>query len=463
MKITQEEMVERQTVLHVELEDEDLEPYLQRVYRRVAQRTAIPGFRKGKAPRAVIERFLGPGGLVRESLGDAVPALASEAVSARELEPVVPPNVEILSTEPVAFNVTVAAEPDIDLGEYRAIRLEENEIEIDEEDVDKAMQDLRSDSGSWEPVERPVRSGDMVTIDVTGTVEQRVVLDEKDTVYMAEDGSNIPFAGFSENLVGAEAGAPKEFSIPIPEDYADTSLAGKPCDFAVTVNEIKEQVLPEMDDDFAKGVGDGYETMAELRESVESDMRERAEATNRNVYRQRAVDALVETAAVEVAPLHLDHEVNHAVYNRARFVQNMNMRYEDYLRYRGMTEEEDREQMRATAEFRLAQSYAVRELAEREGIEVGGDEIDEKLEEMLDSGGETAAQLRGAEDQDRARDAVRESLRVDKAIDLLTAIARGEAPAPGEAREAAADETEREQDRTAEPSGDGENSKGEGS
>ena len=176
MKITQEEMVERQTVLHVELEDEDLEPYLQRVYQRVAQRAAIPGFRKGKAPRTVVERFLGPGGLVQESLGDAVPALADQAVSARELDPAIPPSVDVIDMEPVKFKVTVAAEPGIDLGEYRSIRLEESKVEIEEEDVEKALEDLRSDSASWEPVERPVKSGDMVTIDVKGTVEGRVGL-----------------------------------------------------------------------------------------------------------------------------------------------------------------------------------------------------------------------------------------------------------------------------------------------
>ena len=459
MKITQEEMVERQTVLHVELEDEDLEPYLQRGYQRVAQRAAIPGFRKGKAPRTVVERFLGPGGLVQESLGDAVPALADQAVSARDLDPAVPPSVDVLDMEPVKFTVTVAAEPGIDLGEYRSIRLEESEREIEVEDVEKALEDLRRDSASWEPVERPVKSGDMVTIDVTGTVEGRVILNEKDTVYMAEDGSNIPFAGFSENLVEAAAGVPREFSIPIPEDYADTSLAGKSCDFKVTVNEIKEQKLPDLDDEFAKGVGDGYETMAQLRESVESNMKERTEAAQRSSYRQRAVDALVEAATVEVAPLHVDHEVNHAMYDRARFVQNLNMPYEDYLRYMGKSEQEDREEMRETAVRRLAQSFVVRELAERESIEVGDDEIDDKLKEILDSGGEAATQLREAQDQDRARDAVRASLRVDKAVDLLTAIARGEEPQSGEPSKTADEAAPGEDRMTAEPSGDDENPK----
>lgn len=459
MKITQGEMVERQTVLHVELEDEDLEPYLQRVYQRVAQQAAIPGFRKGKAPRTVVERFLGPGGLVQESLGDAVPALADRAVSTQDLEPIVPPRVDVLDMEPVTFKVTVAAEPGIDLGEYRSIRLEETQVEIDEGDVDEALEDLRRDSASWEPVERPVKSGDMVTIDVKGTVEGRVVLDEEDTVYMAEDGSSIPFAGFSENLVGAEAGAPKQFSIPIPDDYADTSLAGKSCDFAVTVNEIKEQRLPDLDDEFAKGTGDGYETLAQLRETIEGDMRESAEETHRNAYRQRAVDALIETATVEVAALHVDHEVNYAIYDRARFVQNLNMPYQDYLRYRGITEEQDLQEMRDTTVRRLSQSYVVRELAEKEAVEVADDEIDEKLEEIMDSGGEAAAQLREAQNEDRARDAVRASLRVDKAVDLLTAIARGEEPPPSKPSETAPDEEQ----TTVEPSADVENPKGEGS
>lgn len=459
MKITQEEMVERQTVLHVELEDEDLEPYLQRVYQRVAQRAAIPGFRKGKAPRTVVERFLGPGGLVQESLGDAVPALADQAVSARELDPAIPPSVDVIDMEPVKFKVTVAAEPGIDLGEYRSIRLEESKVEIEEEDVEKALEDLRSDSASWEPVERPVKSGDMVTIDVKGTVEGRVGLDEKDTVYMAEDGSNIPFAGFSENLVEAVAGEPRQFSIPIPEDYADTSLAGKSCDFEVTVNEIKEQKLPDLDDEFAKGMGDGYETMAQLRESVESDLRTTAETAERNSFRQQAVDALVEMATVEMAPLHIEHELRHAMYNRARFVQNLDMQYDDYLRYRGRTQQEDLEDMRETAVRRLSQSFVVRELAERESIEVGDDEIDDKLKEILDSGGEAATQLREAEDQDRARDAVRSSLRVDKAVDLLMAIARGEEPSSGDPSETVDEAAPGEDSMTAEPSGDDDNPK----
>ena len=167
------------------------------------------------------------------------------------------------------------------------------------------------------------------------------------------------------------------------------------------------------------------------------------------------MDALVDAATVEVAPLHVDHEVNHAMYDRARFVQNLNMPYQDYLRYRGVTEEQDREEMRGTAVRRLLQSYVVRTLAERESIGVSDDEIDDKLKEIMDSGGEAAAQLREAQDQDRARDAVRASLRVDKAVDLLAAIARGEEPPPGEPSETA----DGEDRMTAEPSGDDENSK----
>ncbi len=437
-------MVERQTVLHVELEDEDLEPYLQRVYRRVAQRAAIPGFRKGKAPRAVVERFLGPGGLLHESLGDAVPALADQAVSARQLEPVVPPHLEVVDTEPVTIKVTVAAKPGIDLGEYGSIRLEEDEIEVEDEHVEEAIRNMQQDSGSWEPVERPVKPGDMVTLDVTGTVEGRVVLEEKDTVYNAEDGSSIPFPGFSENLVEAVAGRPREFSIAIPEDYADVSLAGKSCDFTVTVSEIKEQRLPDLDDEFAKGAGDGYESMAQLREAVERDLRTRAEEAGKSRYRQRAVEALLETATVEMAPLHVEHEHRHAAYNRARFVQSLNLQYDDYLRYRGKTREEDEEEIREAAMRHLTQSYAIRELAEKEGIEVSDDEIDDKLQEALDSGGEAVAQLREAPDQERVRESVRASLQEDKAIDLLTTIARGEAPEerPSEEQgEAALDET----------------------
>lgn len=425
MKITQEDIMECQTVLQIELEEKDLEPYLQRGYQKLVQQVVIPGFRKGKAPRSIVEQFIGRESLLQEVLEDAVPALTNQAVSIQELEPAVAPRVEVVDLEPVRIKATVALEPNIDIGAYKDIRVEETVVEVTEEQIEERLQDMRARSASWEPAERPVRTGDMVTIDIVGTVDGKAVLKENDAVYVADDGSTVPFPHFSENLVDATKGTPKEFTITISEEYADVNLAGKDCHFTVTVSEVKQQELPELDDEFAKGAGDGYETLTELRESVENELREAGEQEQKAQYRQQAVEALAETAAVGMPPLLVQHEVEHAIHNRNNLVGRLNMRLDDYLRYTGKTEEEDEKEMREASERRLTQSYVIRELAEREGITVGDEEVDERIQEVLSSGDEAAKHIRENPDDEQVRTSIRDSLLVDKSVDLLTTIANG--------------------------------------
>ena len=168
MKITQDEVVERQTVLHIELEDEDLEPYLDRGYRRVVNSAMIPGFRKGKAPRLIMERYLGRESLLNEALDFMLPDVTQRAVKAQELETAGTPRVELVELEPVSLKATVAFPPLVDLGSYRDIRVEEEIVEVTEEDVQKNLDELLEKAASWEPVERSVSAGDMVTMAVEG-------------------------------------------------------------------------------------------------------------------------------------------------------------------------------------------------------------------------------------------------------------------------------------------------------
>lgn len=434
MKVTQEEVVERQVVLNIELEDEDVDPYLDRGYRRVVGRTMIPGFRKGKAPRFIVERYLGRESLLSEVMDSMLPDATQRAITTQELETAGTPKVEVLELDPVTIKATVALVPDVDLGAYRDIRVDERPIDPGDDSVDQRLQQLRERAGTWEPVERPVRSGDMVTMDVAGTVEGSNFFEQEGAVHVAEEESVLPFPGFSGQLVGMEVGAAKEFTLTVSEDHADSRIAGKEAVFNVTISEVKEQNLPELDDEFAKSLPEGYESLEALREAIDTDVQTEAESARTQQYREDALDALIATAVIELPPLLIDHEVEHMVDRRDRLVDQLNIRMDDYLRFTGKTEDEIQQEMKQSATERLSRSYALSALAEEQELEVSDEEIDEKVQELAASAGDEAESLQDRDlDSEEVRSSVRESLLVAKALDRLTSIVKGEQPEAADA------------------------------
>ncbi len=429
MKITQEEVVDRQTVLHIELEDDDMAPYLDHGYRKVVQHVAIPGFRKGKAPRSVVERYLGRESLIQESLNHLLPEVTERAVEAQQLEATGVPNVELLELDPVTVKATVPLTPAVDIGEYTNIRIEETPVETTEDDVQQRLEELRRTDAPWEPVERPVQLGDMVTLDALGHVEETAVMNSDDQVYTVEADSPLPFPGFAEKLVDMEAGAARDFTLVLPEDHVNAGVAGKMAHFDVTIKDIKERSLPDLDDEFAKGVGDGYETLAELRQSVEEELKGEAERAQATQFREAALDEFVVGATFEFPPLLIDHEVQHMVQRRDQFVEQLNVSMDDYLRFTGKTESEIREEMHEHAIERLSRSYALTTLAGKEGMAVSDQDIDERVQELLSSRREPED---GEADpgidleSEEARNSIRESLLVERSVDRLVAIAKGE-------------------------------------
>ena len=443
MKITQEEVVDRQTVLHIELEDEDMVPYLDRGYSKVAQRTTVPGFRKGKAPRPVIERYVGRENLIQEALDYLLPDVTVRAIEAQELEATGHPDVELLDLDPVTVKATVALAPFVDLGAYRDSRVEEPAVEISEDDVQERVEEMRKAAAPWEPVERAVSFGDMVTMDVVGHVEEAHVIQSEDSAYVVEEDSALPFPGFAQNLPDMEVGAPKEFHLDIPEDNVDARLAGKEVHFTVTVKEVKERNLPELDDEFAKGVGDGYESLAELRETVESDVGKEAEQAKTTQYREAVLDRLVQGATFEFPPMIIDHEVRHMVERRDRFVDQLNVSLDAYLKFTGKSQDEIQQEMREHAVERFSRSYALATLAESEGLDVSDQEIEDRIEELKSSNEEgNESEATPDLDSDEVRGSIRESLLVAKAMDRLVSIARGEVTEAGDTDEETPNEDE---------------------
>ncbi|MDP6798508.1 MAG: trigger factor [SAR202 cluster bacterium] len=425
MKITQEEIVDSQTVIHIELEDPDLSPYLDQGYRKVVQQVAIPGFRKGKAPRRIVETFVGRESLLREVLDTMVSEVTDLAIKEQELEAAGLPSVEMLELDPFTLKATVPIKPEVDLGDYRDIRVDFEPEAVADEDVDGRVQEIQHSLGTWETVERPIEFGDLVTLKVVGKVGDAVVIDQEEGVFFLDEDSVNPLPGFAQALVGKETEQSHEFNLEIPEDYRDASVAGQQCSFDVDVKEIKERNLPEIDDEFAKGLPEAYESLEVLRTSVRDSLREEADNRANRHYEDLVTDALLEASTIVLSPVMVEHEIDHIEENQASLLQQLNIRRDDYLRSVGKTAEEQREESRDEAEKRIRRTFALNELSDLEGIDADDAEIDAKIEEIEATEDPAAHEGHDHDSVDR-RDSVARMLKYEKAVAQLVAIAKGE-------------------------------------
>jgi len=312
------------------------------------------------------------------------------------------------------------------LGDYRSIRIEEDPIEVSDEEIDTRIEDLRKVQGSWEPVERAAKFDDLITMTVTGVIDEAEILNETDSQYIVDPDSQLPFPGFAAELEGLKVDEPSEFTLEVPDDYPDNELIGKEIKFSVTVSDVKERVLPDIDDEFAKSVGDEYETVEQLREQLREDVENEAQRQNDQENRETVIEELVLTAEVEIAPLLIEHEIEHMEEHRDELVQRMQISLEDYYRFTGKTAEQIREEMHEQAIEKLSRSYALSAFIERESLEIDDDELDERLKELAREGDEEGRKLTNKElRSERVRNSVRESLLMKKAVDWLMEIASG--------------------------------------
>ena len=429
MRITQGEIVDLQTVLHIEMEDEEVRPYIDIGYQKVKPLISYPGFRKGRVPRHIALQMLGRETLLNEVLDTMLPEVTGRAMEEQELEPGGMPDMEVLDLDPVTFKATVPLRPQVELGEYRDIRVDVEQSEIGEEDVQERLERLRSSMASWEPVERPVQMDDMVTMTATGTVDDNTILDETDTVYLLVEDADRPFPGFPEALVGAELDTPKEFELTVADDFPVDEYAGQPVQVTVTVSDVKERILPELDEEFVQEIGEGYDSMEALREQIEEELKTESENAAEQEVRESAMSSLLEGASAVIAPVIIDNEVNYMFNEQAQTLARMNIRFDDYLRSVGSSEDELREQLREEAVNRIKRAVALEKLGEAEGIDVSDDDVEERIESLMEQNRE---QYPNAPDTPEITDDMRSSIRrmmhSERVMERLVEIAKGEAP-----------------------------------
>ena len=425
MKVTNEKTENHQAFLTVEMEPAEMEESLENSYRRLVKRVNIPGFRKGKAPRAILERHIGQESLLSETIDELVPQAYEKALKEQEIEAFAQPQIEVVQTDPLIFKAVVPLRPLVKLGDYHGIQLAPDPVEVTAADIDKVIEQLRHQHATWEPVERPVDFDDLVSLDVESNAEGEPFINQKGAQYRVIRDSSSPAPGFADQLIGMSKNEEKDFKLQLPSDYSRSELAGKEASFKVTVTELKQENLPEVTDDFAHEVDPDFKTISELRERASADLETRAEEISKGNFEERVIEAVVDVSEAEFPPVLVEVEIDRSLNRNFQFMQQSGMGLEQYLKSINKTEEELREELRPTATKRVAQSLVLGKIAKEEKIEISTAEIDNEIEDMTRTATEKKDELKKALNTQQARESIEQRLLTRKTIQLLVEIAQG--------------------------------------
>ena len=445
MKVTVENLPARQVVLDIEADPEELEHARQHAYRHLVQRVKVPGFRKGKAPLVILERVLGKATVLEEAINHLVPEVTQRAIEENKIDAAGSPQIELSSEEPVSWKATVALTPEIDLGAYRQIRIKPEPVSIKKEQVDTVLEDLRFQQAPWEPVERKGAEGDLLTIDVYAEEDGKQVADNKDAQYRLDPEQAAPVPGFTAEVLGMGVGDSKEFTLSFPEGHERQDLAGKAFLFRVAVSNVKGKTLPALDDEFAKGVGEGFDSLKALRDDVKTQLTGSAEREAREALREKALQTLIGSARVEFSPSMVEHEAEHMLQEQQDRMSRNQVGLDQYLESVGKTRDQLVEELKPTAEEHIRRSLVVAELKDKEGIEVSREEIEAETAGLTAASGDQGERLRRVFESDAGRRSIESTLLTRKTLDRLADIvtknqgAAAKKPRSRAKKEAAAD------------------------
>ncbi|MCL4464844.1 MAG: trigger factor [Chloroflexi bacterium] len=423
MKVTAEQLPESRVQLIIEADEEATRQAEEKAYRQLSGRVNIPGFRRGKAPRNLVERVLGRDYILREAAQLLLPDLYQQALQETDTDPIYDPDIDIISLEPLSVKVIVAVRPTAELPDYRNIRLPKEEVTVTDEQVESSLDNLREQHAEWRPVERPVQEGDTAVIDASATAEDgEKILEQENIEYLVEPERNVPLAGFAEQLVGMAAGEEKSFSLTFPEDYRQQELAGKKAGFQVKLHSVKEKHTPELDDDFAKTVGD-YETLAALRDGLRGQLLMRlSDAANRS-YEDTVLMTVVDQAKVDVPPAMVEEQTETSLHSLEDRLQAQGASMPEYLAALRQTRLQLLEGLRQEARQALRQQVVLNEVAKRENVEIADADIDAEIESSVSFLGQRAEEARQQLMSEESRRSIAFRLRQRQARQRLAEIA----------------------------------------
>jgi len=425
LKVTTENIATREVMLTVEPDAERVDRAKRRAARAISRVRPVPGFRPGRAPLTLVERVFGSDLVLNEALSTVAEDIFRDALQEANIEPYDTGQFEIESEDPLQLKIRVSLRPVVDLGDYRSIRVEpEPEVTVTEQMIDEEIDALREQSAEYQPVERPVLMGDQVVLRFSAAVDGETVLEE-DAYEILVDHEREPIM-LVETLLGMNAGESAERNMEFPEDYSQPQLAGKYAEVRLTVNQVREKVLPDVDDEFAKSAGD-YETVGELRAKIREELQREMEDARETRQRDKAVQALLEHATIEYPAAAVDRELDLMIEQEKSRLRGMGFEWESYLRMIRRTEEQLRNTARPQAELRLKQRLALHEFAMAEGLEIEEPDVDEELDRLASQyGGDDTQAFKERLVRAGASEGIRNDLLGRKTIEHLVALFTGQ-------------------------------------
>ncbi len=380
MKVSVEKLPSSEALLEVDLSWEELEKASDKAYRKLVQKVDVHGFRRGKAPRSILERKLGKESIYQEALDDLITETYRSAVKEHELTPLAQPELDAPVFEmgqPYHFSLKVAILSPVTLGDYRSLHFDREEPEVTSEEVEKELENLQSRRTSWNVVERPAQIGDRVTVDLKLTSGDQSISDLKDNPFELTDERHGLFTGMDEQVVGMSAGESKSFTTTIPADYTNEKLAGKEAQYEITLHKVEEKEVPELDDAFAAEASNGqYSTLEDLRKAVSDSLLESKKSRIREELREKVIDAVIEQAEVTVHPVLVQEEAEDMMHQLSHMLEQQHLSMDQYLMLMRKSREEYLKEITPDAEKRIKRQLVLDEVADKEEINIDPEEIE---------------------------------------------------------------------------------------
>ena len=426
MSLQVEKMEKNMAKLTIEVAAEDLEKAMQNAYQKAKGRISIPGFRKGKAPRKMIEQMYGKGVFLEDAVNALIPEHYSKALAECELEIVSQPTIDITQAEPgkaFIFTAEVATKPEVTLGDYKGVEVPKTEITVTDEDVDAEIKKEQEKNSRTISVEdRAAQLNDIVTIDFEGSVDGVPFDGGQATEYPLTLGSNTFIPGFEEQLVGAKVGDDVDVKVTFPEEYQAKELAGKEAIFKCAVKKIEAKELPELDDDFAKDVSE-FDTLAEYKEHVKTNLEDKKADEAKRAKEDAAVDKAIENAQMDIPEAMLMTQCRQMLDDFSRRMQSQGLSMDQYFQFTGMTAEKMMEDMKPQALKRIQTRLVLEKVAEVENIQPTEEEVNEEISKMAEAYKMEADKLKELLGE-RELEQMKKDMAVQKAVTVIADAAK---------------------------------------
>jgi len=423
MNVSWEKIEKNRGVLTVEVESEKFDEALDKAFRKVVKKVNVPGFRKGKVPRNIFEKRFGVESLYQDAVDILLPEVYAEAVKQSGITPVDRPEIDIVQIEkgqPFKFTATVDVKPEVELGEYKGIEVEDKAVTVTEEDVQAELDKMRERHAELVVLEEgeEAKEGDIALIDFEGFKDGVAFEGGTGKNYSLVLGSKTFIPGFEEQVIGMKKGEEKELNLTFPEDYHNKDLAGQAVVFKVKVNDIKRKVLPELDDEFAKDVSE-FDTLEELKKDIEATLLKRREEEKKQQIERTVIEKAAESAKVDIPQGMIRTEVDNLLRDFEMRLRQQGLTLELYTQFTGQTEESLREQMKPDAEKRVRNALVLEAIAKAENLTVSDEEFEEELQRLADMYQRPVEELRTIFSVNGYLDDIRTDLLTRKSVQFL--------------------------------------------